>query len=126
VLVGAGALAACALVTVRDPNQSGSYGYCPFKAATGLDCPGCGMMRGAHALFTGDVAGMLDHNIFLPLVMAAAVFGYVRWFRRSIGHEVRPLAYPPWALVALSVVVLAFWVLRNLGGSFEYLASTLS
>jgi hypothetical protein len=126
VLVGAGALAACAVVAVRDPNESGSYGYCPFKAVTGLDCPGCGMMRGAHALFTGDPARMLDHNIFLPLVLLAGVVGYVRWFRRSLGHAVRPLPYPPWAIVSVAVVVFGFWLVRNLGGPFEYFASTVS
>lgn len=125
-LVGVGALAACALVAVRDPNQSGSYGFCPFKATTGLDCPGCGMMRASHALFTGDVTRMFDHNLFLPLVLAAAVFGYVRWFRHSVGHVVRPLAVPPWAIVGLAVMVFGFWVARNLGGPFDFLASSAS
>jgi hypothetical protein len=125
-LVGVGALAACAVVTVRDPNQSGSYGFCPFKATTGLDCPGCGMMRASHALFTGDVARMFDHNLFLPLVLVAGVLGYVRWFRRSLGRDVRPIAAPPWAIVGLGVVVFGFWVARNLGGPFDFLASGAS
>jgi hypothetical protein len=125
-LVGVGALAACALVAVRDPNQSGSYGFCPFKATTGLDCPGCGMMRASHALFTGDVSRMFDHNLFLPVVLLAAVFGYIRWLRRSVGHEVRPITTPPWLIVSMAVVVFGFWVARNVGGPFEYLASAAS
>jgi hypothetical protein len=124
VLVGGAALAACTLVAVRDPNQEGSYGLCPFKAATGWDCPGCGLMRGAHALFTGDLVRAIDHNVFLPLVFGLMLFGYVRWFRRSMGHDVPRIETPSWLMLALAIVVFGFWVIRNLGGPFEYLAST--
>src|SRR5262245_60026021 len=41
VLVGGLALIGCVVLAVRDPNERGSYGLCPFKAVTGLDCPGC-------------------------------------------------------------------------------------
>jgi hypothetical protein len=123
-LVGAGALAACVLVAVRDPNQEGSYGLCPFKAATGLDCPGCGMLRGSHALFNGEVLRALDHNIFLPLILGLLLWGYVRWTRRSMGRDLPKRATPPWLMPALAILVLTFWVVRNLGGPFEYLRST--
>jgi Protein of unknown function (DUF2752) len=122
-VVGAAALGACVLLAVRDPNQPGSYGACPFKAMTGLDCPGCGMLRGTHALFTGHPGRALDHNIFLPLIFVLGIVGYVRWARRSLGHPVRERRVPPWLIVAGGVVALTFWVVRNLGGPFDYLAS---
>ena len=121
--MGVGALAACVLVTVHDPNQEGSYGFCPFKAVTGWDCPGCGLMRGSHAVFTGNFTRALDHNIFLPLVFAAMIFGYVRYVRRSLGHDVPRYNPPAWLIAGFSVLVLGFWVVRNLGGPFAYLDS---
>src|SRR5690606_29933893 len=51
-LVGVLGLAACVLLAVRDPNAPGSYGFCPSRALFGIDCPGCGLMRGTHALVT--------------------------------------------------------------------------
>lgn len=35
---------------------------CPFRAATGLPCPGCGLIRSARSLFGGDVAGAFAVN----------------------------------------------------------------
>jgi hypothetical protein len=122
--LGVGVLGACVLLAVRDPNQPGSYGACPFKALTGLDCPGCGMMRGTHALFTGHPGRALDHNIFLPVIFALGVVGYVRWVRRSLGHDVPDRRPPPWFMLGAAIVVLTFWVVRNLGGPFDYLRST--
>jgi hypothetical protein len=122
-IVGGLALMSCALVAVRDPNVSGSYGYCPFKAVTGLDCPGCGMMRGMHSLLRGHPGQALNHNILLPLVLILAVFAYVRWVLRTLGHEVRPIDPPRWLMYVSVAGVLAFWVVRNLGGPFTYLDS---
>jgi hypothetical protein len=122
--VGILALGGCVLLAVRDPNESGSYGACPFKAVTGLDCPGCGVLRGTNALLTGDPARALDHNIFLPVVIVLGVIGYVRWVRRSLGHHVEERSVPRWLMLAGAGVLLGFWVVRNLGGPFEYLASS--
>lgn len=122
-LVGALGLGACLLVRVHDPNQPGSYGICPFKAVTGLDCPGCGLTRGVAALLRGDVVRALDHNVFLPVVLAVIGLAYVRWVRRSLGHEVTRVMTPRWVPWAVTAVVLGFWVVRNLGGPFAFLAS---
>lgn len=123
-VIGVLGLAACAIVALRDPNSEGSYGFCPFKVVTGgLDCPGCGMMRGTHALLRGDVGRALDHNIFLPLVLGTIVVGYVRYLRRGLGHDVAPLKPPAWTVLAAGAVILTFWVARNLGGPFAFLDS---
>ena len=124
VLIGLVGLAACVVLAVRDPNVSNSYGICPFKAMTGgLDCPGCGIMRGTHALLNGQVGRAVDHNIFLPFVLGAIVVGYIRWFRRSTGHEIERISTPRWAMISACVLILGFWLLRNIGGPFDYLDS---
>ena len=49
------ALAGCVYVGLNDPSDGGAFIPCPFHAATGLWCPGCGMTRAVHHLVTGDV-----------------------------------------------------------------------
>ena len=124
VLVGLVGVAACVVLNVRDPNVSGSYGFCPSRAIFGVDCPGCGLMRGTHALTTGDVGTALDHNILILPVLGLIAYAYVRWAATYFGRElpaVRPANWMVWTAAGLLVV---FAVVRNLGGSFEYLAST--
>lgn len=121
--VGAVALAACLLVAGRDPNATGSYGFCPFRAMTGLDCPGCGLLRGAHAGLNGDLARALDHNLLWMLLAPMLLLAYLRWFAHGLGWTWQPPAVPRWLPVVAGCGVLAFWIARNLGGPFGYLAS---
>ena len=79
----AGGAATVGLLWARDPNAAGSYGYCPLRALTGLDCPFCGGLRGTYALMHGDVAAALDHNVMLPLYLGAALALGIRVFWRG-------------------------------------------
>jgi hypothetical protein len=62
----AGILAASGAVAYFDPTTAGFFPVCPLYSMTGFACPGCGLTRGFHALFHGDVLGSLDHNALLP------------------------------------------------------------
>ncbi|MEZ4799226.1 MAG: DUF2752 domain-containing protein [Flavobacteriales bacterium] len=33
---------------------------CPFKACTGMDCPGCGLQRSLIKLLEGDIPGSIE------------------------------------------------------------------
>ncbi|NUS12516.1 MAG: DUF2752 domain-containing protein [Streptomyces sp.] len=101
-------------VAAVDPDQPGHYPACPLRAYTGLYCPGCGGLRGAHALAHGHLRTALGCN-------AAAVAGYAVfavvwtvWLTRTLrGRRFDP-ALPPAALYALCGLLLAFTVVRNL------------
>ncbi len=128
----AGGAAAVGLLALRDPNTSGSYGFCPLLAVTGLDCPLCGGLRGTSALLHGDVATALDHNALLPLFLGVAIVFAVTAFVRAgrVDSElaasrsrVRPLTIRPAVLWwSLGVVTAVFFVVRNLPW-FPYLDS---
>lgn len=122
-----GSAAALGYLAAVDPNRPGHYPLCPTQALFGVDCPGCGLLRGTHDLVTGDVAGALDHNVLLVIFAPLAVFLWFRWMRRSwrgtspevtYGESRRRSA----VLVVGLVLLLAFGVVRNL---VPYLGSGL-
>ena len=111
--VGVVALGACAVLAIVDPNQPGRYPLCPFRAATGLDCPGCGTLRAIHALTGGDVARAADHNVLSVLLLPVLAVAWVRWLLSTLGRGTRWMPAPG-AIYGLFGVVVAFWVARNL------------
>src|SRR3954453_2310116 len=67
--------AGSAYIWAVDPTTIHFVPPCPLLTLTGFACPGCGVTRGFHALFHGDVLTALDFNILIPLW--AIVFGYL-------------------------------------------------
>jgi hypothetical protein len=111
--LGTGALLVGGLtyIGLGDPhNPSFLFPACPFKALTGLDCPGCGGLRMVHDVLHGDFAAAVVDNVFL-LVGLPLLLGWIL-LRRRLGQ--------PWATTSTLVVILvaAFtWaVVRNLPG----------
>lgn len=121
-----GTLAACGYLALVDPNEPGHYPLCPLRAVLGWDCPGCGGLRGMHALLTGDPLRALDHNLLLVFVVPLAVWLWARWFLRSwrgVSPPVTDRQQRRWTrfTVAVLVLAIAFGVLRNF---VPYLGST--
>ncbi|MFJ7148229.1 DUF2752 domain-containing protein [Streptomyces sp. NPDC100445] len=108
---GAGALA---YVGAVDPGRPGHYPVCPLYRLTGLYCPGCGGLRGVHALVHGDLLTALRDNApGVAACLGLAVLWAVWVVRTARG---RPFHVAPgrpllWALGAL---LLVFTVVRNL------------
>jgi len=104
----------------RDPHSSGSWGYCPFYAMTGLYCPGCGGLRAVNDLGNGDVLGAASSNlVFVALIPLIAVV-WLRWTGRAWSGAPAPTGRARFGVragvwvTALAVVLLVFTVLRNL------------
>ena len=111
--IGSGVLLAGALayVGLADPHNTNSvYPLCPFKLLTGWNCPFCGGLRMVHDMLHGDFAAAINDNIFalvgLPLLVGWMVFRYRR------GRSSVPIAM----LVTITVLTIAWTVLRNLPG----------
>lgn len=93
----------CGLAYVGNPGESAWLPECFFHRVTGFHCPGCGNTRALHALVHGDVAASLSNNILLiPALVLLAVL--LIWPR---------LATNRWVCLTIVVVVIAFFVLRN-------------
>lgn len=115
VLGGCAALLAAGLVYALWVCLTGLALPCPFRAVTGLLCPGCGVTRLCLALLRGDLAAAWQANpvllLLLPILAVLAMRLAARYVRegRTIG--------PRWesALMWAMVGLLAAWgVVRNL------------
>ena len=115
VAVGAISLVAVTTIGVLDPELRGHLSPgCPFRTATGLDCPGCGATRAMYALTQGDLGLALDHNVLVVLALPVFAVAWLLWVLARTGRRVRPLVVPPMVSYGLAVVLVTFWVLRNL------------
>lgn len=117
-LTGALTLGALGYLFAVDPNEPGHYPLCPTKALLGIDCPGCGCMRGLYALTHGDLAGAADHNLLLLLAVPFALVLWVRWLMRawrgvSPAVSMRAFRLRNRVMIIALVAILAFGVVRN-------------
>src|SRR5262245_56166878 len=80
-LLATGLLFAVALLHVRDPHQSGSYGFCPWLLLTGTYCPGCGGLRAVNDLTDGHIGAALSSNVLVVTLIPVAVLAWALWVR---------------------------------------------
>lgn len=113
-LLGGAGAASLALLHVRDPHDSGSYGYCPFLLLTGHPCPGCGGLRAMNDLTHGDVVGALSSNVMAVVLLGLLIGAWVVWLvRRWHGRDVPLPGLTATSVVAVAVAFAAFGIIRN-------------
>lgn len=79
---------------------------CAIKIATGLDCPGCGMIRSVSALLHGN---FLESLRFHPLgIVVVGWMGYV-WTKGIMRTK---LSMPNWAGKIFVVALFTVWIVR--------------
>ncbi len=120
VTVGATAALAVLALRLRDPHVSASWGWCPTKLLTHLDCPACGSLRAVNDLTHLDLGAALSSNLLfvlaIPVIAAFFVRRLVACWRG--GEAMRPLMIPTWVWVGGLAVVGVFTLARNLPGSW--------
>jgi len=108
---------AATLLATVDPNQAGHYPGCPFLLVSGLYCPGCGSLRAVHDLAHADIADALARNPLTVLAVPFLLYALGAAWARALGHRPPSMtSVPAPVLWGVLVVVLAFWVLRNVPG----------
>jgi hypothetical protein len=113
-LVATGALVVgCTVLRLVDP--AGGPTICPFKAWTGLDCPGCGATRAAHQLLNGHLLAALDLNAMFVLAVPLLVWWIGARLVEAFGGPAIPLLrVSPTMLRVAIVVLIVFGIVRNL------------
>ncbi len=115
-LVAGGVLVASIALHLRDPHQSGSWGFCPWFVTTGTHCPGCGGLRAVNDLTRGDLAAAASSNLLFISSIPVLALLWGRSFAQRWQGVRRPLPQPAAGVaagVAVALVVV-FWVVRNL------------
>ena len=108
-----------------NPSDHSFFLICPFKYATGYDCPGCGSQRAIHQLAHGNIKMALGLNplmvLSIPLVLYD--FGLKAWnYLYSTEHRVK-LFSNNFFIYTYFTLVLIYWVLRNVPmAPFNYLS----
>jgi hypothetical protein len=118
VLAAAGILSGAAgvfVVTYFNPATAGIFPVCPLYSTTGLHCPGCGLTRGFHALFHGDIFGALHFNALLPVYFFMfAYFGISLFLVLARGRGLSFKFLSLKLVYGFLVILLVFSVARNL------------
>ena len=113
--VGVVAAAGCTIVALNNPSNTGVT-TCPFKALTGLPCPGCGATRAAYQLMHGNLGAAIQFNAVAVFVIFPLLLGaYLAWaIPRFGGPTLIRLRMPNWLAWSLLVVLLVWWTVRLL------------
>ncbi len=92
------------------PATAHWYPPCILKKIAGLDCPGCGGTRACQQLIQGHLGEAADLNLLLLFMFPVAAIGVaaqnVKQAKRIWKYFNKPMT--------ILVVVLLFWLIRNL------------
>jgi hypothetical protein len=103
------------VVAYFDPSTTHLFPVCPLFAMTGLACPGCGLTRGFHALFHGDILTALHFNALIPVWAMIFVWVVISLsFFAARGRWLPMWPTHPRFLSVFVTVLMTFGVLRNL------------
>ncbi|OGQ10750.1 MAG: hypothetical protein A2138_25965 [Deltaproteobacteria bacterium RBG_16_71_12] len=109
-----GGLVALAGLYAFNPSAGSWFPPCPWLWLTGWQCPGCGVLRGTHALLHGELAVAWGLNplwcVLGPTLGAALLWSCAR----SFGVPLPALRVPRAGMWGMLLAVVAFGVLRNL------------
>jgi hypothetical protein len=98
-----------------NPSNVNFFPVCPLYSLTGMACPGCGLTRGFHALFHGDILTALDYNALLPFYLFIFGYFFVSMFLVAIkGRGLSFQIFRPKLIWSFFAVSLVFAVARNL------------
>lgn len=98
------------------PSEVTFFPKCPFHSITGLDCPGCGSQRTLHHLAHFEIKKAFISNPLLIMAIPYMLTGiYFEYFGGKENYpRMRRILFGKKATVTVLIVVLLFWIGRNL------------
>ena len=93
--------------------KNGILPKCFFHELTGLYCPGCGVQRSFHALLNGHILTAIDYNLLFILFLPLIIY-FILAFALNKKHPSSSFIYKPVFSFTVVIVVVSFWVLRNI------------
>jgi len=93
------------LLEIDFMNYLPTVSLCPFHAATGIPCPGCGMTRAMISLGQLKLDEAIEYNLFsTPLLILMVLYVWPRKFPSFLQHKI-------FSIIML-VVVIFVWLMR--------------
>ena len=98
-----------------NPATSSIYPSSPFRALTGLYCPGCGTLRGLHQLLHGNLIAAFGLNPLMVISLPFMVCSYINYgFEAIKGQPLWSIFIPARLIWFLLQTIIAYWVVRNI------------
>lgn len=119
--------AACVIYRHFDPEEHVLWPKCIFHLLTGLECPGCGSQRAIHSLLNGEVIKAMHYNLLMVFLLPYLFFfGLLQLFTAKSQNarlkrfccKAELLLYRGRAIRLISVLIIVFWIVRNLSPDF--------
>jgi len=102
--------------------KDGNLPKCIFHELTGMYCPGCGVQRSFHALLNGNILRAIDYNLLFIMLLPLIIY-FIMAFAWGKKYSPSSFIYKPVFSYSVIIVVISFWVLRNIPYSpFSWLA----
>ena len=87
--------------------------FCPFKALTGIPCPGCGMTRAMLSLTKGDFRGAFGYNPFSFFLLFMVVFSAMPGKQAEKLPSIAPIVMNCF-FIAILIAVVTYWFFARL------------
>ena len=109
------AVALTALYLFIDPSEVDFLPKCPMYGITGVYCPGCGSQRATHQLLNLNIIGVLEQNVlFLGGLLILGYHLTVTCLNVFFRKKMYNYLYHPYTPKIILVVIIIFWILRNI------------
>ncbi len=100
-----------------EPTDDSFYPKCPFHSITGLQCPGCGTLRGLHALSHGHVVEAFRLNALMVIALPIAALGGLIELKLISQTSLLNNCYRKISsLKVVAIVVAVWWIARSVFG----------
>lgn len=115
--IGISLIGAYIFFKVFNPYEVDFFPTCPFLYLTGYKCPGCGSQRAIHFIFNFEFINAARENLLLvfgiPYMILGAYFDTIK-VKTAKQLKIRRLLFGQKAIWIVLVLVIGFWILRNL------------
>jgi len=98
-----------------NPSGQSFIPKCPFHSITGYHCPGCGSQRALHDFLHGNFIAGFKHNVLIGIAVLVFLYkGFILIRSYFFPQKTKNLLYHPKTAWFILILVLSFWILRNI------------
>ncbi len=98
-----------------NPSEANFIPKCPLYSTTGVYCPGCGSQRALHDLLHLNIKEVIGHNLLF--LLGLFIIGYhfiIEGINLLKKTKINNLLYHPKTPIFLLIIIVLFWILRNI------------